>query len=86
MTIVVRSSTLPYPKLFISKIRFITYIVDLESKSPVGSSSSTMAGELAKDLAIALLKKGLTLFAAIRLTAHWEGDQPARKGPLFSKA
>ena len=51
---VVGSSYLPYPKLFISSKRFITYIVDFESRSPVGSSSKIMDGELASDLAIAL--------------------------------
>lgn len=61
-------------------------MVDLESKSPVGSSSSTMAGELAKDLAIALLKKGVTLSVVIRLIIHWGGDQLALIDRLSSIA
>lgn len=64
----------------------MTYMVDFESKSPVGSSSSTMAGELARDLAIALLRKGVTLFAARRLIIRWEDGRLARKDQLSSRA
>lgn len=61
-------------------------MVDLESKSPVGSSRSTMAGELAKDLAIALFKMGVTLSVANRLIIHLGDGQLARKVRLSSRA
>lgn len=60
--------------------------MDLESRSPVGSSMRMMAGELANDLAIALCKVYFTLFAANPLIIHLEDDQPVRKVQPFSVA
>ena len=70
---VVASEPSPYPKLLISNNKFITYIVDLESKSPVGSSSKTIDGELANERAIALYYIIIcTLFVASLLKASLE--------------
>jgi hypothetical protein len=41
----------------------------------VGSSNKIIAGEFAKDLAIALNIKGITLSAAILLIVHLADDQ-----------
>ena len=44
-----------YPKLFNESNRSITSTVDLESKSPVGSSNNNISGLFANALAIALI-------------------------------
>ena len=51
----------------------MTSTVDLVSRSPVGSSSRMIAGELARDLAIALDMAICTLFVARLLKVHSEG-------------
>lgn len=65
-----RSQLLEYPKLFIYKSKFMTSIVDFESRSPVGSSSKMIDGEFANDLAMALNYDNITLFAASLLIAN----------------
>jgi len=56
-------------------MRFMTSTVDLESKSPVGSSIKIIAGEFAKDLAIALNIKNGTLSVVLLLIVHLVDDQ-----------
>ena len=64
-----------YPKLFIYKSRFMTSIVDFESRSPVGSSSSIIEGEFARDRAIALNYEIFTLVAVHLLRVRLANDQ-----------
>lgn len=64
----------------------MTYTVDLESRSPVGSSNRMIAGEFANDLAIALNKMYYTLFAANHLTTSLVSDPLVTIVLLFLRA
>lgn len=57
--------------------------VAFESKSPVGSSSKMIAGEFARDLAIALNKNDFTLFVVHHLIVNLANDQLFQKDQLF---
>lgn len=58
-------------------------MVDFESRSPVGSSNSIIAGEFANDLAMALSITTLTLFVARPPTTNSADGLLFLTAPLF---